>query len=189
MSKYGHRPHNWFEAIVNKLGGEADAERFLRDELVVINKALLVARIVLWRVFEARAYESSGVQDALKSAGVRFKAFVDQLVNLPSTAGTIEFSRVSPRQLGFTKTTSIYTILSVAEELGYKLCRSEDAVAVALGYSDQPLGERVYLATYPVKWDDGGRYVLCIGRDEEGQYISMGCDGSFSPDFELIFRK
>lgn len=35
MSKYGHRSHNWFEAIVNKLGGEEAAERFLRGELVV----------------------------------------------------------------------------------------------------------------------------------------------------------
>jgi hypothetical protein len=35
MSKYGHRPHNWFESIVNKLGGEEAADRFLRDELSV----------------------------------------------------------------------------------------------------------------------------------------------------------
>lgn len=35
MSKYGHRTHDWFEAIVNKLGGEAGAEMFLRNELVV----------------------------------------------------------------------------------------------------------------------------------------------------------
>lgn len=35
MSKYGHRPHNWFEAIVNMLGGEEAAEKFLRGELVV----------------------------------------------------------------------------------------------------------------------------------------------------------
>ena len=35
MSKYGHRTHNWFEAIVNKLGGEESADAFLRDELVV----------------------------------------------------------------------------------------------------------------------------------------------------------
>jgi hypothetical protein len=35
MSKYGHRTHNWFEAIVNKLGGEECAEKFLRNELVV----------------------------------------------------------------------------------------------------------------------------------------------------------
>lgn len=35
MSKYGHRTHNWFEAIVNKLGGEECAEKFLRGEIVV----------------------------------------------------------------------------------------------------------------------------------------------------------
>ena len=35
MSKYGHRTHNWFEAIVNKLGGEDAGDRFLRDELSV----------------------------------------------------------------------------------------------------------------------------------------------------------
>ncbi len=35
MSKYGHKTHNWFEAIVNKLGGEEGAERFLRGELSV----------------------------------------------------------------------------------------------------------------------------------------------------------
>lgn len=39
MSKYGHRPHNWFEAIVNKLGGEEAAERFLHDELSVSEPA------------------------------------------------------------------------------------------------------------------------------------------------------
>ena len=35
MSKYGHRPHNWFEAIVNRLGGENGAEAFLRGDLVI----------------------------------------------------------------------------------------------------------------------------------------------------------
>jgi len=35
MSKYGHRPHNWFEAIINKLGGEEAGEQFLRGELTV----------------------------------------------------------------------------------------------------------------------------------------------------------
>lgn len=35
MSKYGHRPVDWFEAIVNKLGGEESAEEFLRDQYLV----------------------------------------------------------------------------------------------------------------------------------------------------------
>ncbi len=36
MSKYGHRPGNWFEAIVNKIGGEERADRLLRGELRVV---------------------------------------------------------------------------------------------------------------------------------------------------------
>ena len=35
MSKYGHRSMDWFEAIVNKLGGEEAAEKFLVGDLVV----------------------------------------------------------------------------------------------------------------------------------------------------------
>ncbi|MDD3102426.1 MAG: hypothetical protein PHE59_04770 [Patescibacteria group bacterium] len=35
-NKYGHRPYNWFEAIVNKLGGEEKAEAFLRGDLKVV---------------------------------------------------------------------------------------------------------------------------------------------------------
>ncbi len=36
MSKYGHRPGNWLEAIVNKVGGEEKADRLLRGELRVV---------------------------------------------------------------------------------------------------------------------------------------------------------
>lgn len=35
MAKYGHRPYHWHEAIVNKLGGEIAADRFLAGELIV----------------------------------------------------------------------------------------------------------------------------------------------------------
>lgn len=35
MSKYGHKPHNWFEAIVNRHGGEEGAEAFLRGDVTL----------------------------------------------------------------------------------------------------------------------------------------------------------
>lgn len=35
MSKYEHKPIDWFEAIVDKLGGEAQAEKLLSGELTV----------------------------------------------------------------------------------------------------------------------------------------------------------
>lgn len=36
MSKYGHRNLGWFEAIVNKHGGEEAADRFLRGETMIV---------------------------------------------------------------------------------------------------------------------------------------------------------
>lgn len=45
MGKYGHKPLNWFEAIVNKLGGEEGADRFLRNETEVVEKVKLLKRV------------------------------------------------------------------------------------------------------------------------------------------------
>lgn len=45
MSKYGHRPHNWFEGIVNKMGGEEQAKRFLRGDLVLAPAPLVLISI------------------------------------------------------------------------------------------------------------------------------------------------
>ncbi len=42
MSKYGHIPHNWFEGLLNKMGGEDVAKAYLRGEfeLTKIAKAV-----------------------------------------------------------------------------------------------------------------------------------------------------
>ena len=48
MAKYGHRPINWFEDIVNRMGGEERAERFRRGELVLVE-------------LERKWYEQEGV--------------------------------------------------------------------------------------------------------------------------------
>ena len=46
MSKYGHKAHNWFEAVINKMGGEDRAEAFLRGELVLSEVAQTLLRYV-----------------------------------------------------------------------------------------------------------------------------------------------
>ncbi len=43
MSKYGHLSHDWFEAVINKIGGEEAAKSFLRGELTIS------APVRLWR--------------------------------------------------------------------------------------------------------------------------------------------
>ncbi|MBI3633026.1 MAG: hypothetical protein HY226_01920 [Candidatus Vogelbacteria bacterium] len=46
MSKYGHRTGNWKDSIINKLGGEAAGDAFLRGEL----KVVWVAKQIIWNL-------------------------------------------------------------------------------------------------------------------------------------------
>ena len=39
MSKYGHKTINWFESVINVVGGEERAEALIRGELMVAEKA------------------------------------------------------------------------------------------------------------------------------------------------------
>ena len=86
MSKYGHRHQNWFEAIVNKLGGEDGAEAFLRGELEVVRKKTLT---VVRKVNVAAQPPVTTSEEWFKEAGVglmgdNFKAqFLD--LEVPAT--------------------------------------------------------------------------------------------------------
>ncbi len=74
MSKYGHRTHNWFEAVVNKLGGEEEAERFLRGDLVAAEK---------WRMVFSEKWQSNsdGVHFPLVSDGTTGPEWIKRLEN------------------------------------------------------------------------------------------------------------
>lgn len=67
MSKYGHKPGNWFEAIVNKMGGEEQAERFLRGELVFKERSGLLKRVA---TVLARGTAKFVDEDRLKEANI-----------------------------------------------------------------------------------------------------------------------
>jgi hypothetical protein len=46
MSKYGHLPHNWFEGLMNKIGGEEKALAFLRGEFILTPVAKAVVKLL-----------------------------------------------------------------------------------------------------------------------------------------------
>ncbi|MCI5108341.1 MAG: hypothetical protein MRY49_00655 [Candidatus Pacebacteria bacterium] len=59
---------NWFEAIVNKMGGEKEAERFLRGETALFNQ------------HELREDESSGILHfSVRSTGISGSEWVERL--------------------------------------------------------------------------------------------------------------
>lgn len=66
MSKFGHRTVNWFEAVINKLGGEERADAFLRGELIV---RMAEKFFVLWRTVAIGVrQDTEGYQTALEDS-------------------------------------------------------------------------------------------------------------------------
>lgn len=86
MSKYGHRPHDWFEAIVNKLGGEEGAEAFLRDELTIKPTEHILATIPGfkpayffgkgWKVIKAESDHRAAALTSVNFAEVSCETFL-----------------------------------------------------------------------------------------------------------------
>ncbi len=76
MSKYGHRNHNWFEAIVNKLGGEEKADTLLRGELVVKPVAEDAARVITLN--ETTIVVNLGTSPKLPFSGAEVKTHIGE---------------------------------------------------------------------------------------------------------------
>ena len=99
MSKYGNRAHNWFEAIVNKLGGEENGDRFLRDELMVFE------RTCLWREEDGVIYFS------VTSDGTTGEDWITRLESKGSLFGN--YDKQVLRSLDFKPTNGVTTEVAV----------------------------------------------------------------------------
>lgn len=99
MSKYGHRPHNWFEAIVNKIGGEVQAERFLRGEFVISELARR------WREQDGVIYFS------VTSDGTTGSQWIERLEKKGSRIG--DYAKGVLRSPDFKPTNSVTTKIAV----------------------------------------------------------------------------
>ncbi|MBI3631819.1 MAG: hypothetical protein HY225_00005, partial [Candidatus Vogelbacteria bacterium] len=103
MSKYGHKTHDWFEAVINKLGGEAGADAFLRNELGVVR----VAKQAVWSIlnfittttvsFSARPGDTVGEFFKLRDGLYVWDNFRDLMDDnwLASTIQTIPATKIS----------------------------------------------------------------------------------------------
>jgi len=103
VSKYGHRPHNWFEAVVNKLGGEQGAERFLRGELVVSEPTRA------WREEDGVIYFS------VASNGTTGKGWITRLESKGLCVG--DYAKQLLRSPDFKPTSGVTTEIAVLKSL------------------------------------------------------------------------
>jgi len=197
-NKYGHRSYNWFEAIVNKLGGEEAAEAFLRGELIV----RAAERVFLtWKTVKLGTGLKSAddFREALRQAGCQISDRGNDILGQPAFAASLakeetdlDLVLVSVADLGFKNGATRDQIYAQARELGLETVPPEVGPQLRLQYKDQPLNEWILVAMEPVADSDGRLRVFSVELDDSGLWLygAEGRPGCFwSGDCRWVFRR
>ncbi|HVM58992.1 MAG TPA: hypothetical protein VMT80_01545 [Candidatus Paceibacterota bacterium] len=149
-------------AIVKKLGGEQDALRFLRGELVVsAPKPILMSVLPVWKTVQLGTCKTPDeYRKALSSAGMRIGDWVDDIlgkISCSKKAVDLDLVVLSVADLGFKDGAKYSDICAKAIELGLELCPAEVGPALRLQYGDQPKREWLRIAMEAIT--DRGDYL------------------------------
>lgn len=209
MSKYGHRPHNWFEAIVNKLGGEGRAEQLLRGELV-ITENVPSERLSAWRTFLIGGVSAKNLLARVR-AGFAVNDWAQDLMKqkafttLPAEE-EIETIVLTPEDFGYERTPMTGELLDpvrleewskqnahrLPEGYAVELLPAEAGPHIRDQYKDQPRGEILWIAMEQITGSDGGPGVFDVERRGDGgqwlgaHWASPG--GRWRLGHRLVFR-
>ncbi len=180
MSKYGHRPHNWFEAIVNKMGGEEGAERFLRDELV------LSEPVRSWRedngviYFSVTSDGTTGEEwiTRLEAKGFRVEDYDKSVLRSsdfrPTSDVTAEIAVLTGALFKDNDRTT-KKIRTYAGRRKFGKLNAEVACLIREQFTDKEIGAMglCWIVTMhePIKASDGYSYLLYTDRDAHGSWL------------------
>ncbi len=185
MSKYGDRTHNWFEAIVNKMGGEAAADSFLRGELE------LVRAKPKWTERDGVIYftlVSNGLTGLewivhLEGKGYQLTKWAKDLLNsgdfMPTPKGTVhEMGAIRATQFkddeGIT-----WKIRAKAKKLKMFKAHPETACLIRVLFTDKELEEMglwyIMSMHEPILDSDRDPGLLSSSRHDGGLYLDAYC--------------
>jgi hypothetical protein len=189
MSKYGHRTINWFEAIVNKLGGEEAAERFLRDELAIseIKRAWHEEDGVIY--FDVTSDGTTGEQwiARLKEKGYRVGDYASQVLRssdfVPTTGVTTRIGVIKGEFFADDKRIT-KLIRAEADGRDFQKPHAEVACLIREKFTDEEIkamGLTWIVAMHePIKDADGHPFLLSASRFGGGWWLRAYWG---SPDF------
>lgn len=180
--KYGEINLGQVEAIINKLGGEQGALRFLRGELVV--SAAKPALMPVWKTVKLGICKTpSEYRKAFKKAGMRIGNWGDDILDrITCSKEEIDLDLVvmTVGDLGFKDGAKYSDICAKAQELGLELCPAEVGPALRLQYGDQPSGRWLRIAMEAITDRDGRLYIFLVEHDDDGLWL-RGYNGH--PDY------
>lgn len=185
MSKYGHRNGNWFEAIVNKLGGEDAADRFLRGELAVSKPDRA------WREQDGVIYltvtsdGTTGVQwiERLEKRGDRVSDYAKSVLrskDFKPTSGVMTEIAVLKGMLFEDDDRITKKICAEADKRNLTKPNAEVACLFREKFSDQEIeamGLWWIIAMHePIQYAVGHPFLLVACRGGNGRWLGADCD-------------
>jgi len=194
--KYSELSLGTIEAIVNKLGGMEGVQAFLRDELVLAEKAKQTP--TPWRTIKLGTEKTTdALKKSLKKADCCISNWANDIINQPTFALSesekeLDLVVLSVGEgLGFEEGACYKDICEKAKKRGLQLCPPEVGPQLRLQYTDQPKGEWLIVAMEPITGSDGDLRVFNIERDGGGkQWLNSnyGDPGNFwSSDYRFVF--
>lgn len=190
-SKYGHLTLNWFEDIINRLGGEEGAERFKRGELVLVPATK--PEFPVWKTVRLGIYKNAdGYRKALKKAGLRLSDWASDMMGKSAFTcakqGTeLDLVRLTVAELGFKDGARYADICAKALELGLGLCPAEVGPALRLQYDDQPRDEWVRVGMEAITDSDGSLSIFAVGYGSDGLWLG-GIRGRPGSVYYAVYR-
>jgi len=149
----------------------------------------------IWKTIMVGAYQSAEAWiKALTSSGFRVSGWAKDIlaqIKRFQSPTQVSFVKATLAELGFTKPATLTEIIARIKELGYELCEPDDAPALRLAYTDQSLGEWLYVAMEPVRDSDGDLWVFRLGYVAGGMWLYgryAGPDGAWDPGGSFLFR-
>lgn len=88
----------------------------------------------------------------------------------------LDLVMVSVGELGFKNGAKLSDIYARAKEKGLQLCPAEVGPKLRLEYTDQPMGEWLFIGMEPITGSDGGLSVFCVAHDDSGLWLYTHCD-------------
>ena len=160
-------------AIVKKLGGEQDALRFLRGELLV--SAAKPIEMPVWKTVKLGTCKTPDeYRKALKKAGRRIGDWGNDIlgrITCSKEEVDLDLVVLSVGELGFKDGAHYADICAKAQELGLELCPAEVGPALRLQYGDQPKGEWLRIAMEAITDRDGRLSIFSVEHFGGGLWL------------------
>lgn len=187
---------NWFEAIVNKLGGEEKAEAFLRGDLVV--KPSNNRFHLIWKTIKIGTglKSDSDFINALNDAHCVLGEWACAMIRNDAFAASdveteLDLIVVSNHTLGFRKATILSETFARAKEYGLQFCPVEVGPQLRMQYLDQQVRDSLIVAMEPIPALADTPNVFEVRTNYDGTKVLVGAaaipDALYSLETFFVF--